>query len=81
MNRNYQNDVIDAPVMTRNQSSGRVAWDERGNSVWEWQTEPGVYSRDADTQRVKALQIADLELLDAPVPGNERVFCGSRAKE
>jgi hypothetical protein len=49
--------------------------------VWEWQTEPGVYSRHADTQRVKALQIADLELLEASTPGHERVFHVSTAKE
>ena len=30
--------------------SGRVGYDERGNSVWEWQLETGVYSRDVSTQ-------------------------------
>ncbi|MGC3979719.1 MAG: hypothetical protein QM808_00485 [Steroidobacteraceae bacterium] len=77
---NYAADLIDAPVIARDDSSGRAAWDERGNSVWEWQTEPGVYSRNADTQRVRALQLADLELLDAAVPGNERVFAATQER-
>jgi len=75
------NDFIDAPTMARDESSGRVAWDDRGNSVWEWQTAPGVYSRHADTQRVKALQIADLELLDIQARGNEHTFCVAATKE
>lgn len=80
MNSDHTDDVIDAPATARDPSSGRTAWDDRGNSIWEWQTAPGVYSRHADTQRVKALQIADLELVDALAPGHERVFSVS-AKE
>lgn len=81
MNSDYSNDVIDVPATARDHSSGRSACDDRGNSVWEWQTAPGVYSRDADTQRVKALQIADLELVDAQAPGHERVFSVSPARD
>lgn len=81
MKSDHTDDVIDAPAVMHDPSSGRTAWDNRGNSVWEWQTAPGVYSRHADTQRVKALQVADLELVDVPAPGHERVFSGSSAKQ
>src|SRR5690606_32219930 len=44
--------------------SGRVAFDERGNSVWEWQLETGVYSRDISTQRLKKLDLNDLSIAE-----------------
>lgn len=44
--------------------SGRVSQDERGNSVWEWQLETGVYSRDISTQRLKKLDLNDLSIAD-----------------
>jgi hypothetical protein len=77
----HDNDVIDAPAITRDYSSGRAAVDSRGNSVWEWQTAPGVYSCNADTQRVRALQVADLELLEAKAPGSEHAFGACAAKD
>jgi|SRR6185437_4947757 len=36
--------------------SGRIAFDERGNATWEWRTDTGTFSREIDTQRLKALQ-------------------------
>src|SRR5690242_20213549 len=47
--------------------SGRAAVDERGNSVWEWQLETGVYSRDVNTQRLKKLESDELSLLETGV--------------
>jgi hypothetical protein len=44
--------------------SGRVAYDERGNSVWEWQLETGVYSRDVSTQRLRKLELGDLSIAE-----------------
>jgi hypothetical protein len=44
--------------------SGRVGFDERGNSVWEWQLETGVYSRDVSTQRLKKLDLDDLSIAE-----------------
>jgi hypothetical protein len=44
--------------------SGRISYDERGNSVWEWQLETGVYSRDISTQRLKKLDLDDLSIAD-----------------
>jgi hypothetical protein len=77
----HDTDVIDAPAIARDYSSGRAALDSRGNSVWEWQTAPGVYSCNADTQRVKALQIADLELLETKASGTEHAFSVSAGKD
>jgi len=47
--------------------SGRVAFDSRGNSVWEWQLETGVYSRDVNTQRLKKLDLGNLSIADSGI--------------
>jgi hypothetical protein len=47
--------------------SGRISYDERGNSVWEWQLETGVYSRDISTQRLKKLDLDDLSIADTAI--------------
>ncbi len=47
--------------------SGRVGFDERGNSVWEWQLETGVYSRDVNTQRLKKLDLNELSIADTAI--------------
>ncbi len=44
--------------------SGRAGVDERGNSVWEWQLETGVYSRDISTQKLKKLDLGDLSIAE-----------------
>lgn len=44
--------------------SGRVAFDSRGNPVWEWQTSTGVYDRNVSTQRLKKLQAEELSIAD-----------------
>jgi hypothetical protein len=36
--------------------SGRIAFDARGNAVWQWRTETGEYKSDVDTRTVRALQ-------------------------
>lgn len=38
--------------------SGRVAYDSKGNPIWEWETSTGVYDRDVSTQRLKKLEAA-----------------------
>jgi hypothetical protein len=49
--------------------SGRVAFDERGRSTWEWRVDTGTFSRDIDTQRLRQLQEeAAVTLEDEPVP-------------
>lgn len=44
--------------------SGRVAFDARGNPIWEWQLETGVYSRDVTTQKLRKLDLGDLSLVE-----------------
>jgi hypothetical protein len=52
------------PPSDDSKRSGRAAYDERGNSVWEWQLETGVYSRDISTQRLKKLDLDDLSIAE-----------------
>jgi hypothetical protein len=49
-------------------SSGRVQFDDRGQAVWEWAVQTGMFDRNADTQRVRALSESSmkLELDEAP---------------
>ena len=48
--------------------SGRVAYDSKGNPVWEWEASTGVFARDVSTQRLKKLE-ATLSLeATQPVP-------------
>lgn len=47
--------------------SGRVSFDSRGNSVWEWQLETGVYSRDVSTQKLKKLDLGDLSIAETAI--------------
>jgi hypothetical protein len=50
--------------------SGRVTFDSRGNSVWEWQLETGVYSRDVSTQKLKKLDLGELSIAETAIePG------------
>jgi hypothetical protein len=57
-------DLIDAPDLATATGSGRATWDERGNSIWEWQTAPGVFSREISPQQLQALEADNLHLLD-----------------
>jgi hypothetical protein len=47
--------------------SGRVSFDSRGNSVWEWQLETGVYSRDVNTQKLKKLDLGELSIAETAI--------------
>ena len=49
---------------SRVKSSGRPAFDSRGNAVWEWKTETGQFSVDINTQRLKKLEAPELSLED-----------------
>jgi hypothetical protein len=52
------------------QPAGRIAFDERGNAVWQWRTENGDFKADVDTRTVKALQDASDAKLGAGAPPN-----------
>lgn len=64
MSNEHTLDLIDASELGLPSSSGRATWDERGNSIWEWQTAPGVYSREISSQQLQALEASELQLLD-----------------
>lgn len=49
--------------------SGRVGFDARGNSVWEWQTATGKFDRNVSTARLKKLEAQDLSLMDTASVG------------
>jgi hypothetical protein len=68
-------EALAAPVAKR---SGRAGFDERGNSVWEWQLETGVYSRDVSTQKLKKLELGDLSTAETAV--NEADRSGRRTE-
>jgi hypothetical protein len=53
-----------APAAEDRKRSGRAGLDDRGNSVWEWQLETGVYSRDITTQRLRKLDLGDLSIAE-----------------
>ena len=42
--------------------SGRVRFDERGQAVWEWAVQTGMFDRNASTQRIRALTEAPGQL-------------------
>ena len=42
--------------------SGRVQFDERGQAVWEWAVQTGMFDRNASTQRIRALTEAPVTL-------------------
>jgi hypothetical protein len=50
--------------------TGRVAFDSRGNSIWEWQLETGVYTRDVSTQKLRKLDLGELSLVDTAIHKN-----------
>ncbi len=52
------------PAPADGKRSGRAGVDERGNSVWEWQLETGVYSRDISTQKLRKLDLGDLSIAE-----------------
>ncbi len=49
----------DAP---REKESGRIAFDARGNAVWEWKTADGEFRRDASTTLVRKLEAPHLQI-------------------
>lgn len=47
--------------------SGRVTFDDRGNSVWEWQLDTGVYTKDVNTQKLRKLDLDELSIADTSI--------------
>jgi hypothetical protein len=59
-------ELLDDPEMR----SGRATWDDRGNGIWEWQTQPGVYTRDISDHQLLELEASDLTLADNEAPSS-----------
>ncbi len=49
-------------------SSGRVQFDERGQAVWAWAVQTGMFDRNASTQRVRALSESTVKLEISETP-------------
>lgn len=62
--REERADVVEAPDLFTATGTGRATVDERGNSVWEWQTAPGIYSREISAEQFQALQAPHLTLVE-----------------
>jgi hypothetical protein len=39
-------------------ATGRIAFDDRGNAIWQWRSDTGTFKSDIDTRKVRALQEA-----------------------
>ena len=51
--------------------SGRVQFDDRGQAVWEWAVQTGMFDRNASTQRVRALSESAMKLELAETPAEK----------
>lgn len=51
----------------REKSSGRVAFDSRGNAVWEWRTGDKQFGREVSTTLVQKLEAPDLRLASTAI--------------
>lgn len=56
--------------------SGRVAYDERGQPVWEWRVDTGVFTRDVDTRQMRKIQEEAAVNLPPVPPQQSRRFEG-----
>jgi len=59
-----------------NAQSGRVAYDERGQPVWEWRVDTGVFTRDVDTRQMRKIQDDAAAKLQQMPPEESRRFVG-----
>ncbi len=76
MNERSKKTLTASPIARR--QSGRVTFDERGNSVWQWKNRSGEYDSHISTQQLKKLEVRDLKLEDEA--SSERGSgCSSRA--
>jgi len=56
------------PVITlcKTGSAGRIRHDERGAAVWDWSIETGVFDTLSASAVLRRLDVANLEMQDAP---------------
>jgi hypothetical protein len=65
----------------REKTSGRVAFDSRGNAVWEWRTGDRQFSRDASTTLVERLEAPDLSLQTTRIAKGAKPPAAARSGE
>lgn len=65
---------------SREKESGRVAFDARGNPVWEWRSEDGQFHRDASTSLVRKLESTELSLEATVVVRQQENEASSKTK-
>jgi hypothetical protein len=53
-------------VSTTTQSSGRVRHDDRGNAVWDWSLDSGVFDALSSSALIRKLDVADLKMQASP---------------
>lgn len=59
--------------------SGRVAFDDDGRSVWEWQTATGVFTRNVTDDQLSMLSTVELEIDETSREAEKaKVFTGTR---
>ena len=64
----------------REKTSGRIAFDSRGNAIWEWRTGDKQFSRDVNTTLVEKLESPDLSLQTTRIAKGQPAFA-ARAVE
>ena len=47
-------------------SSGRVRHDDRGNAVWDWALDTGVFAATSSSALIRRLDVADLKMQESP---------------
>jgi hypothetical protein len=52
------------PDESRDRHSGRVAFDDRGNAIWEWSVATGRFTTTVSTARLKKLEHPGLSLME-----------------
>ncbi len=63
MSQQFRKDLLPTPPgAATDRKSGRVRFDERGQAVWEWAVQTGMFDRNASTQRIRALTEAPVKL-------------------
>jgi hypothetical protein len=59
-----------------NAQSGRIAYDESGQPVWEWRVDTGVFTRDVDTRKMRKVERDAASSLESVPPEKARRFVG-----
>jgi hypothetical protein len=56
-----------ATIMSRTtESGGRVRHDDRGNAVWDWSLDTGVFDALSPSALIRRLDVAELKMQESP---------------